>query len=320
MHQIQIQAYGGPEVLEQAPAEPIPLGQGELRLRVIAAAVNHTDLKIRAGLWPIRKAEPFPYVPGVEAVGQVIKVGPGVTGFDLGQRVITMMQGLGGVRAERPGAYADEITVAACAVARIAADPLAMAALGLAGVTALEGLTRLGPLAGREILVTGAGGAVGLAALGIARAMGASVTGIVASRSRAQAVEAMGAAVHLTARVDPGPLPACDGILDTVGAPLFSRSLEALRPGGTFSLVGAVGGSGVPLDLWELIRPIVLTGYSSETLDGPALRRAMARLEPMVVEGRLALPPPTVLPLAEAVRAHQGLESGEIQGRVVLCP
>ena len=157
-HAVQIGSYGPPEVLEYRPVPLLPLRHGEVRIKTIAAAVNHTDLKIRAGLWPIRRPDPFPYVPGVEVVGEVSEVGAGVRELMLGDRVITMMHGMGGVLSDRPGGYATHITVAESAAARLPgnADPYAMAALGLAAVTAYEGLRRLGDLAGHRILVIAA--------------------------------------------------------------------------------------------------------------------------------------------------------------------
>ncbi len=78
-----------------------PLAAGEIRIRSIASAVNYSDLQIRAGHWPVRKADPFPYVPGLEVVGDVIEVGGAVDGVRVGDRVIAMMQGLGGARTAR---------------------------------------------------------------------------------------------------------------------------------------------------------------------------------------------------------------------------
>lgn len=72
---ILMQACGGPEVLQLRPMGLAPVQPYEVRLRMIAAAVNHTDLKICVGLWPIRRAHPFPNTPGVDLVGEVIETG-----------------------------------------------------------------------------------------------------------------------------------------------------------------------------------------------------------------------------------------------------
>jgi NADPH:quinone reductase len=322
---VYMNAYGGPEVLVYGPATFAPLRADEVRIRTIASCVNHTDLEIRAGNWPIRKQDPFPYVPGVEVVGEIAEVGSCVTDVFVGDRVITMMQGLGGVRGARPGGYAETVTVAADAVAAFGAkiDPHAMAAFGLGAVTAYEGLRRLGDLGGKHILVTGAAGGVGSAAVGIATAQGAKVTGVVSRAEQWDYVRSLGAddGVIFTHGEALDLAPACvDGVLDTVGAALFEGTLRALKPGGVLSLVGAVGGGDVRFDLWDLIRPVTLTGYSSETLDGPTLRSAVAAITQWVQAGNIATPRYTTVPLAEAARAHAILESRGISGRVQLVP
>ena len=121
----------------------------------------------------MRKPQPFPYVPGVEVVGEIEEVGHAVQEFRRGDRVITMMQGLGGVRAERPGGYAEYVTVSASAVAPIPSgiDWHEMAAIGLVGVTAA--------LSGRRIVVTGAAGGIGSAATAIAHGQDVSVIAVV---------------------------------------------------------------------------------------------------------------------------------------------
>jgi NADPH:quinone reductase len=322
---VQITGYGAPEVLTYVSISNPPLQPNEVRIRTIAAAVNHTDLEIRSGNWPIRKSEPFPYVPGVEVVGKVKEIGTSVHGLRIGERVITMMQGLGGVRAERPGAYAELVTVAADAVVPVSSsvDPFALAALGLGGVTAYEGLRRIGSIEDKRILVTGAAGGVGSAAVGIARAQGATVIGVVSRAEQVDYVLGLGADhVVVSGRGASAPIEAAcvDGVLDTVGSALFQLTVAALKPGGTLSLVGAVGGSDVHLDLWELLQPITLTGYSSENLDGVSLLRAVSALTGWLENRAIAAPVWTTIPLAETARAHAMLERRGVSGRVLLIP
>jgi NADPH2:quinone reductase len=211
---VQLDRYGNPEVMTIRVMQLTELKPDEIRIRTLYAAINYTDLQIRAGAWPIRKSDPFPYVPGVEAVGSVVDIGSEVAGCSLGQIVITMMQGLGGVRAERMGAYAEFVTVAADAVAHIPTGmaPEAIASLGLPSVTAFEGLRRLGSLLGRSLLVTGAGGSVGAAAVAIGAAMGARVTGLVA---RPEQMDLIGphewSGLFVSVRLPPAPWPAAGG-------------------------------------------------------------------------------------------------------------
>jgi len=292
----------------------------EIRLRSIASAINHSDLEIRAGNWPIRRAEPFPYAPGLEVVGEVA----GVSAFRVGDRAITMMQGLGGVRALRPGGYAENVVVGASAAATVAAnaDPLAMAALGLASVTAFVGLQKIGGLANRRIAVTGAAGGVGSAGVAIAKAQGAEVIGIVSRAQHAEYVRSLGAVETLTAQdIANGALGSetIDGLLDTVAGKSFAAYVTALRPGGVLSLVGAVGGSDVSFDAFRLV-DVTLTGYSTESLDGPSLQHAIDAISEWLRSGVIVAPSRTLFALREAAAAHTALEQPRMQGRVLLVP
>lgn len=294
---IVMRATGGPAVLKLEEVELAPLRVGEVRIRSLASAVNHSDLEIRTGNWPIRRSPRFPYVPGLEVVGEVAAVASGVEHLHAGDLVWTTMQGLGGVRAERDGGYAEYVTVPASVVAPLprAVDPVLFAAIGLAGVTAHMGLRALGDLAGRTVVITGPQGGVGSLAVLLAQAAGARVV----KRDRDSEV------------LQPGTV---DAVLDVVAGPLFPELVAALRHGGRYCLVGAVAGGDVCFDAWSLIGGITLTGYSTEDLDGEALREATEALLHVQIQDIR----PTVIPLAEAARAHSMLERREIKGRIVL--
>lgn len=296
---IVMRRFGAPEVLTIEEVALVPLMPGEVRLRMLASAVNHSDLQIRAGNWPLRRGRQFPYVPGLEVVGEVVEVGSDVRDLAVGDHAWTTMQGLGGVRAERDGGYAEHVTVAAGVLAPLPAnvDPIEFAALGLAAVTALEAMRTLGPCAGKTLVVSGATGGVGAVAVEIARALGANVTALT--------------------RDSPTPPPSsADLVLDGVAGKLFPRLVAALRPGGRYCIVGAAAGGDVAFDAWSLLDGRALTGYSTEDLDGDALRVATRELL------GLALPSlqPMIIPLADAARAHALLEARAVRGRVVLVP
>ena len=296
---IVLRATGGPGELALTAVPLSPLRPGEVRLRTLAAAINHSDLEIRAGNWPIRREPRFPYVPGLEVVGEIVEIAEGVRSVRLGELAWTAMQGLGGVRAERDGGYAEHVTVAASALALLPAgtDPVGFAALGLAGVTAHEGLRKAGKLAGRTVLVTGPNGGVGSAAVLLARAAGAKVIAL--------------------GRESPPVEPASvDAVLDVVAGPLFPSLVRSLRPGGTYCLVGAVAGGAVRFDAWDLLAGITLTGYSTEDLDGDTLRHATRAL----LEAKLPPVAHVVMGLDEAAHAHALLERRALSGRVVLVP
>lgn len=297
MRAIVMRQTGLPEVLKLEDWPHASLAPGEVRLRALASAVNHSDLEIRAGNWAIRREPRFPYVPGLEVVGDVAEVAADVTDFAVGDRAWTMMQGLGGVRAERPGGYAEYVTVAAAALAPlpVATDPLKFATMGLAGVTALQALRKLGPLSGKALIVSGASGGVGSIATDIGRARGAEIIAL--------------------DRGSPAPAPGtADAVLDTVAGPLFEPLVNALRANGRYCIIGAVAGGAVHFDAWSLLDGRTLTGYTTEDVSGEDLRSATREL----LDLNLTVPAPTVLPLAEAARAHALLEQRAVRGRVVL--
>jgi NADPH2:quinone reductase len=319
---IVMRQYGGPDVLRLEDVPLALLQPDEIRIRTIASAVNHSDLEIRAGDWPILRPDPFPYTPGLEVVGDVVEVGAAVSEVRVADRVITMMQGLGGVRAQRPGGYAAYVVVKASAVAIFAADidPLDMAALGLASVTAFEGLRRVGDLKNRRIAVTGAAGGVGSVGVALAHAEGAEVIGVISRPEQADYVRSLGAATTMVPQdIANGVLgvETIDGVLDTVAGKSFKACVTALRPGGVLSLVGAVGGSDVSFDAYRLLE-VTLTGYSSETLDGAALRGAIRAISERLKQGAIPVPARTLFPLAQAAAAHTELEQHRAQGRLLL--
>jgi NADPH:quinone reductase len=325
VHAVVMREYGPPAVLIYDEVLLAPLGPDEVRIKSTVSAVNHTDLEIRAGNWPVRKPQPFPYVPGVEVVGVVEELGAEVGDLRIGDRVITMMQGLGGVHARRPGAYAEFVTVTASAVALIppGVDSHEMAVLGLPAVTALEGLRRIGELGGRHIVVTGAAGGVGSAATAIARAQGAFVIGIVARPEQVDYVRSLGANEVIVSNGAEGkylPPRSVDGILDSVAGELFPTLVESLKAAGTLSLVGAVAGLDVGFNAFELIRPVKLTGYSSETLNGLGLRNAVKILGEWLINGSLKPGARTLMPMSDAAEAHALLERRGVSGRLLLVP
>jgi NADPH2:quinone reductase len=320
---IQVDRYGPADVLRPVQVEARVLLPNEVRVRTLYAGVNYTDLQIRAGHWPIRAAQPFPYTPGVEVVGVIAEIGADVRGWSAGQTVISMMQGLGGVRAERPGGYSELVTVDADAIALVpdTVDPLAMATLGLPAVTAYQGLRRLGDLNGRRILVTGAAGGVGSAAVAIASTSGALVSGLVTRDEQAAYVRSLGAQdVVVAPKITAPALGAAtyDGILDVVGGQLFGPCVNALRDHGVLSLVGAVNGGDVAFDAWQLIRPVILTGYSTENLEGASLRESIAVLSRLIASGALPQPRHRLFPISQAAQAHQSLEQGGAGARTLL--
>ena len=325
-HAIQIDRYGGPEELVWREVQTPQPGPGEVRIRTRFAAVNRADVEIRRGKWPIVRDDPFPYTPGLEVVGEIDALGVGVEGVAAGDRAITMMQRLGGVWGERPGGYGDHVVVRADAVATFGADVDAeqIAALGLAAVTAAEGLARLRLSPGARLVVHGASGGVGSAAVALASAAGAEVAAVLPRAGKDDYVRGLGAShvVHLDTQPLADTLGArsADAVLETTGARTFADSTALLRRGGRLCLVGALTGPELTLSAWDLMQELELTGWSSENLTGEALRAHVAQIEALVRDGRLRAPAIKRFKMAGAAAAHRRMEAGELQGRALLMP
>jgi NADPH2:quinone reductase len=325
-HAIEIDRYGGPDELVWREVRRPPPAADEVRIRTLFAAVNRADIEIRRGEWPIVRPDPFPYTPGLEVVGVVDAAGDEVRGIAPGDRVITMMQRLGGIWGERPGGYGDYVLVNAGAVATFPADVDAeqLAALGLAAVTAAEGLARLALEAGARVVVHGASGGVGSAAVALASARGAEVIAVLPRAGKEEYVRGLGATqvVDLASGSPVEQLGArsVDAVLETTGARTFAQSVALLRRGGRLCLVGALTGPDLTLSAWDLLQDLELTGWSSENLTGDALRANVAGIVELVRAGRLRAPAIERFAMADAAEAHRRIEAGELKGRALLVP
>jgi len=254
-------AYGPPEGVKVEDLPSPPLAAGRVRVRVRAAAVNFPDVLIVANQYQI--SVPPPFVPGSEFAGVVGEVADGVTGFAVGDRVFgTAMV----------GAFAEEIAVAPDAIRHIPgdADDRLAAAFGVAHRTAyhvLRSVARLEP--GEEVIVLGAAGGVGLAAVQLGAILGASVTAVASSAEKLAVAKAHGA-THLVDRSADdlrsalkATLPdGADVVVDPVGGDLAEPALRSLRWGGRFVTVGYASGAipRIPLNL-VLLKGIQILGF-----------------------------------------------------------
>ncbi|MFJ9995454.1 NADP-dependent oxidoreductase [Streptomyces werraensis] len=291
--------YGDPTVLtvEEAP-DPTP-GRGEIRIRVAAASVNPVDWKVRSGA--VRDLLPvdLPAVPGRDAVGRVDRIGEGVEGVGVGDRVF----GLGGVT----GATAELAVLSAWAPAPAAWSDEEAAGAALASVTALSGLKALGPLSGRTLLVEGAAGGVGGAAVELAVAAGATVIGTAGAHNHA----------FLTAL---GAVPT------TYGAGLAER-LAAVAPQGV-DLVLDTAASGSLGELVEIAgdpsRVVTVADHRNagrlgvrvaDAVNDPAY---LAEAAALGERGRYTPRVERTYPLEEIAQAHAHSEGGHVRGKIVV--
>jgi len=319
---VEMQAYGAPEVLRAVERPDEAPGEGEVVVRTAVAGVNRSDLMIRAGEWP--QGGGFPYVPGLELAGTVERVGPGVTRFSVGDPVITMMQRLGGVWGTRPGGYQSHVKVPEATLA-IVPSQLEVATAGhygLPAVTALMALEALAVRAGERVLVHGASSAVGQMAIQLCALHGAHVIGTGTRAEKFELMRRSGARETVLTREkgwSKGLAPV-HKVFDLVGSATFRESVELMLPRGRLVFVGGVTGGEVTFGAWALMEPIVLTGYSSENLSREQLQWAIDGIGSLHAEGKLRLHAVSEFPLARAADAHRELESGRVQGRVVLVP
>lgn len=307
MHAIRQQAFGGPEVLELAEVQrPVPLPT-EVLVRVRAVGVNPVETVIRSGRFPLLGEPPF--ILGWDISGVVEDIEPGVTRFQPGDEVYGMPFF---PRAAR--AYAEYVAAPSRQLARKPAglSHAEAAGLPLAGLTAWQALVDTAQVAaGQRVLIHGAGGGLGHLAVQIARARGADVIGT-ASAAKHDFVASLGAelidyrATDFAAHVD-----GVDVVLDTIGGDIARRSVGVLRPGGL--LVTIVGRRDVALAARTEAAGRRFAGVSVEP-DYPALEALAALAD----SGQLRVHLQATLGLAEAVKAHELLESGSVTGKIAL--
>jgi NADPH:quinone reductase-like Zn-dependent oxidoreductase len=256
---IQIPRFGGPEVLRLIEAPSPPLVPGAVRIEVTASGVNFADVMMRLGLYP--EAPKPPFVPGYEIAGVVTEVGPGTAGFAAGDRVLA---------ACRFGGYASEVVLPALQCRMIPAhlsdaEAAAVPVAFLTAWVALEEMARARE--GDSVLIQGAAGGVGTAAVQIAARRGAEVTGLVGSEAKRDAVLALGAREVFT--YGEWDAPAADRagrtgrrfnvILESRGGSRVKQAYKLLSVGGrlvTFGVSAMVTGSrrSIPRVLGELLR------------------------------------------------------------------
>lgn len=294
-------AFGGPEV-EAFIDRPVPEpGAGELLVAVRAAGVNPVDWKLRTGYRrPGAPPARLPVVFGSEVAGTVERVGPGVEGFAPGDAVFGN---------PLTGGYAEHtllpVTVTAHKPAALSFTDAAV--LPVAAATAYDGVRQLDLPSGAVLLITGAGGGVGVAAIQIARAGGVRVIGV-ASEGKKEFVESLGA-VHVPSGPD------------------VAERVRAAAPDGVDAVYDLVGGETLEAAAGLLAdRTKLITGADRETvarLGGTGVQRArtaavLDEVAALVVDGRLDPHVTRTFPLEQAAAALRAVEEGHARGKVVI--
>ncbi len=344
MSGVRLIGHGGPEKLVWAEDIPVPRpGPGEALVRVLAAGVNNTDINTRIG-WYSRSvtgatgegevgeeggwagALDFPRIQGGDLCGRVVALGEGVSGLEIGARV-TCGNVLPEPTKENPvayivigsefdGAFAEYCAVPSRHLHDVTASPLSDLEIGAMPCnygTAMGLITRAGVAAGDRVLVTGASGGVGLAAVQIARLKGAHVTGVAAASKHA-AVREAGAEAVLD-RGEPPEAGAFDAALDVVGGPAFGGVIDALRAGGRYAVSGAIAGPIVETDLRTVyLNDLTLCGSTYQPAE------VFAELVGHINAGRLKPLVARTYPLREIHAAQAAFQEKAVAGKIVVIP
>ena len=313
--------YGDPEVIAVTDIEPPPLGAGEVRVRVHIGAINFPDLLVIANTYQV--SAPLPFVTGSEFAGVVAEIGDGVNNVVVGQRVFGSCF---------IGAFADDVVVGAGALTPIPdeVDDRVAAAFGVAYKTAYHVLRSVAAVQpGEELIVLGAGGGVGSAAVQLGAALGARVTAIASSPEKLQAAKACGAerlidhnGGDLRQALREALPDGADVVVDPVGGDLAEPALRALHYGGRFVTVGYAGGTipRIPLNL-VLLKGILILGFQFRDFamhqPGDMARNDRELLE-LLAEGRAAPLIGAQFDLADVVAALRHVADGKAVGKVLL--
>jgi NADPH:quinone reductase-like Zn-dependent oxidoreductase len=297
-----------------ARPDPEP-GRGELLVRVAAAGLNGADLHQLRGGYPAPPGSPAD-IPGLELAGEVAATGPGVQRFGAGDRVMAVVGGGGQA----------ELAVIHERVAIPVPDGLGWPEAGgfpEVVTTAHDALfTQCGLGLGDRLLVHGAAGGVGTAAVQLAAAAGARVVASVRNPEHRRAVADLGAAVvtEPAQAFDHGPF---DVILELVGAPNVAADAGALATGGRLMVIGVGAGATVELDLRALMTRrarVLASNLRSRPLEekADAARRVEHQALPLVADGRLRVPVAATFPLDAAQEAYDRFRAGGKLGKLVL--
>ena len=319
---IRIHTFGGPEAMTLEDVALAAPGPGQVRLKQHAIGLNFIDVYQRTGLY----SNPLPLIPGNEGAGEVVAVGEGVTEFRPGDRVAYCMA---------IGAYAAERNVDAVKLIHL---PEAIS-YEVGAIVMLKGLTAQYLLrqthkvgSGDTILVHAAAGGVGLFLCQWGKALGATIIGTVGSEEKAALAKAHGAdhiifydREDFSARVKEitgGRL--CDVVYDGVGKATFPKSLDCIRPLGTFVSFGSASG---PVEAFNIgllaqkgslfaTRPTLAT-FTAKRDDMLAMARDLMEA---IASGAVKPEVRNRFPLGEAAEAHRALEARETSGSAILVP
>jgi NADPH2:quinone reductase len=312
MHAVTI-VDGALEWREHPDPEP---GLGEILVEVRAAGLSNADLLQARGLYPAPPGIAAD-IPGLEAAGEVVALGPGASRFQVGDRVMAVLGGAG---------QAERVVVHERAAMPVP-DGVAWALAGAVPenvTTAHDALfTQAGLALGQRLLVHGAAGGVGTAAVLLGAATGASVVATVRDPAKRGGVAALAPGVTV---VEPDGFEAqgpFDVVLELVGGPNLPADLDALATGGRIVVIGVGAGAKAEVNLLALMAKrgrIMASTLRTRPLEqkADAARRVEAHVLPLLADGRLPLPVAATVAMADAAEAYARFADGGKLGKIVL--
>jgi NADPH2:quinone reductase len=323
MKAVVIEGKGGPEVLQlRDVAVPQP-GKGEVLIKVTAAGVNRPDVLQRQGNYPAPKGHSE--LPGLEVSGVVAALGEGVERLSIGDAVLALVAG---------GGYA-EYTVApeVCCIRK--PDTLSFidaAAIPETFFTVWHNVFERGELkAGETFLVHGGTGGIGVTAIQLAKAFGATVFTTVGSDEKCAAARALGADVAINYRTqdfsevvksETGKR-GVDVILDMVGGDYIEKNIRALSDDGRLVNIAYQKGSTATIDFMRvMLKRLTITGSTlrirTNDVKGRIARAIEEKVMPLIAAGSIKVPIDGTYPLAQAAKAHERMETSAHIGKIVL--
>jgi NADPH:quinone reductase-like Zn-dependent oxidoreductase len=299
MKAVVVHQYGGPEVLKFEDYPDPVAGPGEVLVRVAATSVNPIDYKRRAGLTKDFYPMQFPGLIGVDIAGTVVKTGPEVEGFSVGDQVFAMAD----------NTYAELCVVKAAILAKVpkGLDLIRAAALPLVTTTGNQLISATGIKAGQTVLVFGAAGNVGRSAVFTAKERGATV---IAGVLKKQVDEAKTIGADQVVATDDDSaianLTPLDAVADTVGGRTAEKLIAKVKPGGVYASVVEV-----PQDATKY--PAVKVAHVFSKFE----RKTLEFMAEAVRDGKLVIPISQKRPLSEAAEAQAAAEKGGT-GKILL--
>lgn len=315
-------AGGGPEVIELTERQVPVAGPGEILVKVEAFGLNRADVQQRKGVYPPPPGASD--IPGLEVSGSIAAVGAGVTEWSIGTRVAALLAG---------GGYAQYVDVPAELLIRIpdelssveAAAPPEVSATVVSNLFIEGGLQE-----GQAILIHGGAGGIGSMAIQLAKAAGARVIVTASSAQKLAYCQQLGADEGINYREEDFERvkELTDGqgvnlILDVIGAKYLQSNINALAVDGRLVVIGLQGGTKAELNLGVMLGKrarVIATTLRSRPLEQKSeiIKQAVARVMPLVDEGKLSINVSKVFEFSDLTSAHEYFDSGEHTGKIVV--